>query len=227
MPIDADLSGAWAKTSAEGLDLMTVDLWRHNGLHIGVVDIDQVGDFEAAVGPMIEHGRSVIVGAGHPTAALIGPRYRRPTQFELIGGNGRAETVSLGRGRMQMLAQFSQSVDDRVQMTLVPHHHMRKRSLVPRSPLEAAVDGHLFEAHKMVVTLVPGRAVIIGLYHAPPGVAAPGEPPADVAIDDEKTATGAAPEPAVRPSLGRLLLTGRRNDTVQQRVYIITPASLD
>ncbi len=214
---------------------MTVDLWRHNGLHVGVVDIDQVGDFESGVGPMIEHGRSVIVGAGHPTAALIGPRYRRPTQFELIGGDGRAETVSLGRGRMQMLARFSLSIDDRVQMTLLPHHHIRKRSLAPRSPLEAAVDGHLFEAHKMIVTLVPGRAVIIGLYHAAARVDGSAEPPADVAIDDEKpdtearpdAAPKAPPEPPVRSSLGRLLLTGRRNDTVQQRLYIITPASLD
>ena len=210
----------------------SVALWRTNGLRIGAIEASRLQEFLDLVEPPVGIKETLIYGSRHYTPLAFSSPLRNTVDILFSSTQGKKQ-LRLNRGRAQFLIRLRQDEKNQATLEIVPHHHVNKFTITPRSPLEKTLDGRVFDQLKMIVPMQTNRLIVIALdLPARPKPSGPRQEP-DADNKDHKTAhvgpteplTGqlslASPQPASMPiDLGQLLLAVSRLHQPYQVIVI-------
>ncbi|MEM7680683.1 MAG: hypothetical protein AAF288_01885 [Planctomycetota bacterium] len=237
LPLGADTEAAWRQIDPSLLPGLTAGVWRVNGIRIGVLRPEDRVAFTNAM-PEVFSVSELRVATGSVPAPLIpSARLTSEVLIDLTVPPARVETQAVRGGNLQLLVRSARGPDDpaagRV-IEVIPHHHRRRETVVPRSPLESALDGTVFDALTLRAQLPPDTLLVIGLDRSALGLdveepevedtdaGGPGEIEAEVAVDGETVPAEPAEEPQPqfdRPAhLGEAILTDVR---LRQRTQVM------
>jgi hypothetical protein len=243
LPLTTNLDELWKLTSTDSLANETVELWRANGMRVGVMKVEQVKAMQAAMAEYTGVGDGFFPMSKYYSPLYTAPRLAGPTAIKLIEQPETPRRIVLTGGRVRFLVKLRRDEDDRVMLDLVPQHHRREKTLTPRSPLETILDGVVFESLKLTTELRTDRLVLIGLDLPPPPEDEPAPESVEPADTDENDSarsddSGTPPDadepdkdappaaPAQPPKidvpfhLGRILLTASRVRRPLQLVFV-------
>lgn len=189
LPLHAPLESAWACVGREGVAPEVAILWQANGIRVGTLDRSRVAEFNERLGPAIATRAIILYGDHHFTPQHVAPRLPPSTTLQLVASHGAAPRPrSLAGGRLQLIARVFPGPDHGARFEVCPHHHVRKPRLRPRSPLDTALDGTIFESLTLSCRLTVDRLLVLGLER-------PATAPEDVPdIDAGDGAANASPE---------------------------------
>ena len=163
-PLSASLESLWELVETDGLPNGLPALWQANGMRLGTIGASRLLELGRLFDRADRITTTMLVGARHFAPQPTSPPLRRPVQIDLIERFEGPERISIARGRMQWLIRAQGGDDGQVHLELVPHHHFKKFSLTPRSPLQTQQDGRTFEALGLTTVMRPGRLLVMGLY---------------------------------------------------------------
>ena len=247
LPLATRLEELWALTSTDPLADEKVALWRANGMRVGVMKAEQVKAMQEAMVGYTGVETGYFTMSKYHSPLYTAPPLGGPVAIELVDQSDVPRRVVLNGGRVRFLVKLRHDENDRAMLDIVPQHHLRKRRLTPRSPMETVLDGVVFESLKLTAELRADRLVLIGLELPPP----PGDGSQEESTEGEPTAkpvgsadtngndSGSSPGfstsddkgaqtamPARRPKidvpfhLGRVLLTASRARRPLQMVFV-------
>ncbi len=239
LPLDSSLEPAWDALKTRGLDETAVALWRENGFDIALAEEPQVRAFMGALPEVSQHRAQVQTLSNEWSRLITSPPLDRPLPIVWTSPGGEVTNQRLVRGRLQLLIRVETNEDDegetREILTVMPHHHLVRPSVRPRTPQELAIEGRRFEELALRIPSPPGpRWLIVGLHpnaHPPPPPPevppeAPPEVPLEENADDDE---GEAESPTGEPEavwdrkLAWPLLTGTQ---FQKRRMIVAVISI-
>ena len=193
LPMAASLDKAWQMMATEGVAPALIEMWRANGVRLGTIEAVKGAAFMKALGPVSGVETRLIHGSPHYAPQSFSPPLRQRVGITLTETNGQVTPITLRPGRLQLLVKLDRRPDEGLNLSVVPHHHVPTRTLLPRSPLETALDGRIFEDLAATVDLHPDRLLLIGLYLPTPG---PAIPVKSAAPEGESGSSEAAPNAA-------------------------------
>lgn len=256
MPLNFSLDASWAAVDEKAVPMLMHGMWQTNGLRIGILHAEQAQAFAQALPPILGESRAKLYTAHYPTAVRSTPRLIDPVTVDLTAPP-RSPTIYRARdGRLQLLARIGRDGTGQAWLELTPHHYKPKADLIPRSPLEKALDGRRFDTLSAMLPLSPDTAVVVGLHRPwpeaeeamdPGDEAAPGsENATENTASQEQPTTPAEPAdqpsdinnqkppspPAIANHLGRSLMAGERAGKPTQMLLVISiieepPANAD
>jgi hypothetical protein len=209
-PPDADLERAWAIARDVGAAPPSAALWPDNGMRVAVVGMDQLKRVFDTLPPPQVRDDSRIVAQDQVVPLPVGWVVTRPLTLRLILAPGVATPAHCDRGRFQFLAHFG-AAGPGAAIALTPHLYLPHASLLPRSPIDAQLDGDRFDALTLRAYLMPQQALMIGVATE---AASPATQPA--VAPSAATQPAAPPRVLVPDHLGTALLTGSRQDRPRQ-----------
>lgn len=257
-PILADLEPAWAEVNTAAFPGLTHGAWRANGLRLGLLDADRGEVFTDALPAMTRplSQRSMLL-TGSPQPALRSPRLNAQAVVDLTRPPMQRRVRKVSGGRLQLLIHTEPSgladaaeLEPSVALVLSPHHHVPQATLLPRGPLEKALDGKVFEDLALRVQVPRNKMLVLALEadrqadrwrptRPIPEASEPTEMDAeDPSVPRESSLDSPEPEPATQPSaenserdpeplvivphrMGRWLLAGQvANRPVQRMVFL-------
>jgi hypothetical protein len=191
MPLDEDLSAAWALTALGGLDGREVERWRLNGLRVGTMDRFDLPQLDERLPPMASFRRSLRALTDQPRALRFSPRITQPltTAVQLPGREPQA--VTLRAGTLQLNATLQRQADGSVRFVLTPHHHFPRATLEVRTDEQKSLDGQSFFDLTLHANVSADRVLVLGLYRPPPIVIdSPRDKPVTPAMPEENAPPG-------------------------------------
>lgn len=216
LPLDAPIDLAWAHVEDQPVDPETAELWRTNGLRVGVLTPTAAAAFREALPPDARSsGERVTTFAPTPVVTFAGTDGPREVVLALAPGEER--TGRLRPGRFQFLLRVERLGSGAAAAELTPHHAYPQVDLVTREAWEEALEGRIFDSLALRVELARGAALVVALDQGEPAVA---EGPAE-ADELEGSAEPGVFTPPREPRLGDLLLTGSRGRQAVQRVVVV------
>jgi hypothetical protein len=164
MPLDVSLDASWAAVDEQAVPMLMHGMWQTNGLRIGILHAEQAQAFAEALPPILGESRAKLFTAHYPTAIRSTPRLIDPVTVDLTAPP-RSPTLYRARdGRLQLLARIGRDESGQAWLELTPHHYKPKADLIPRSPLEKALDGKVFDTLSAMLPLSPDTAIVVGLH---------------------------------------------------------------
>lgn len=251
LPLDVPTNALWGKVDENAVSDLIRAVWQRNGLRLGVMDPYQLSDLDAVLPKVVGQSGARYFNATTPVPVWSSPTLRSPVTLSLAVPPMAPESVTLRDGKLNLLVSQSEFRGG-VALSLVPHHHDPRPSLIPRDPMERKLEGTVFEKLGARVLLQPGQYAVVGLYWpwvdeiatAPPNLLdEPADtedasdtddaPPADnkeTAVETGTANTGkplASTVPSYRMpdlarSLGTVLMTGQRRSQPVQVVLMIS-----
>ncbi len=237
-PFAADLRPARKLLARPPVDLDVLDLWRVNGLFIGMLDKAALSKLMAAL-PPVDGGevRRIVGPEGTHALAVSPPLKNRVARITLTRSDGLEHPTTLTGGNMQFLVRLRGLGGGRSLLMLTPHHHYSEPSVIPRLPQAKALDGEIYSDLMLAVTLEPRQVFVIGIDkhpepHVPappatsqPATSQPAKPPAKAPAETlvpgpNGQAVAIKPE-HIRLDLGTLLLGRSRQSEPLQSLLLI------
>ena len=169
LPLDQSVDEAWALVNEGAFPELTRGVWNANGLRVGLLARSDVNEFVRKLPPAQGLNRSQLLGSEHPTPILRTPRLTGQARIDLTVPPMSVREVEVSGGRLQLLARLVH--DDRriLVLDLLPHHHVPRLTLEPRSPLEKQLDGRIFNELGLRVEIPSTHMLVVGLYRPWPG----------------------------------------------------------
>ncbi|MAE65248.1 MAG: hypothetical protein CMJ18_13335 [Phycisphaeraceae bacterium] len=222
---------AWKLVEPIGLSPSVLARWAANDMRAGTLEPENLEAFHAALMPVLGSKRSVFLGSDHfMPQHTTGPLTGR-VPLALTGVKGETSKIELDGGRLRLLIRVRRTDDGNVEVDVAPHHHRRKRTPEPRSPLETVFDGTVFDDLRLRHT--GDRLLVLGLPPRPPETKKPPAEP-DPATEakpeaepDEQVVEPPVSEPLFEPQvivptrLGPLLFTTHHRDGPVQVMVIL------
>jgi hypothetical protein len=187
MPLDVSLDAAWAAVDEQAAPVLMHGMWQANGLRIGVLHAADAQAFAEALPVIHGESRAKLFTSYYPTAIRSTPRLIEPVAIDLTEPPRSPTTYRARDGRLQLLARIGRDESGQVWLELTPHHYKPKTDLVPRSPLEKALDGRVFNNLSAMLPVTPDTAIVVGLYR-------PWPEPDETEAEDEDAAEQAQEE---------------------------------
>lgn len=243
MPLNVSLEASWAAVDEQVVPTLMHGMWQANGLRIGILHADQAQAFAQALPPILGESRAKLYTAHYPTAIRSTPRVINPVVIDLTAPPRSPTTYRAHDGRLQLLARIGRDESGQAWVELTPHHYKPKADLIPRSPLEKALDGRVFDTLSAMLPLSSDTAIVVGLYRpwteseqateelleqtdttsppeTPPGAESEAEPP--TAPESNPPADVTEQAPPLPNHLGRSLMAGERAGKPTQMLLVIS-----
>ena len=166
-PLSASLDPLWELIETDALPDALAALWQANGMRLGTIDASRLPELGHVFDRADRITTTMLVGTRHFAPQPTSPPLRRPVQIDLVERFEDPKRISVARGRMQWLIRAQGGDDGQVHLELVPHHHVKKFSLMPRSPLQTQQDGRTFDDLRLTTVMRPDRLLVMGLYLPP------------------------------------------------------------
>lgn len=209
---------AWALVDETAIPALTRGVWNANGLRIGLLPRAKVDAFVRRLPPAQGISRAQLLGSELPSPILQTPRLTGYATIDLTIPPMAVNEIEITGGRLQLLGRLTRDRHGTLVLDLLPHHHVPKVTLQPRSPLEKQLDGHIFDQLTLRVEIPPTQMLVVGLYRpwptstdAPPSPETPvqGEPLAPQAAEGPMPASPAPSDEAPAESGLRADESGR------------------
>ncbi len=203
-----------------------VENYRRNGFIVAAVARAELPGLGAELPAALSVDAVMIQAAANYTPITLVGRITGALAVEYFDG-ARPNRLRMSNGILRLLVQLQPPAMGEVDpaLVLLPQQHVRRPTLLPRSPGEKMMDGRLFKALRVDVLLPPDRAWII---RPDLPLAEPKRKTSEDAPDDAEEQ--ASPEgrdvewvePADAPlPLGRAMLAGMRRGRPVQVVLIV------
>lgn len=140
------------------------DLWRANGIVVGLMGPKALAEFQKTEMPILGQGRQLISCSQRWNVLTIypAPPNDSPITMTLYRPDGRSRPVAIGSGRRQFLLSLSsRGPGGSTLLTIVPHHHQPKFSLMPRLSMEKELDGRRFDEMSLTVDLPADQCLLL------------------------------------------------------------------
>lgn len=161
VPLATDLREAWTLTEPTGLNDDTIARWRVNGMRVGTIDQAALAKFMDALPRDRRYRRMNLSFTGKLRPLEVTPHLPRGVEVALNDpAIEELRTVELPPGRTQFLLHAEKKLDH-TRFELTPHHHWVSPSLLPKSPQEKLLDGHIFEDLRLWAAVPRDRFLII------------------------------------------------------------------
>ncbi len=223
-----------------GLPPAMVDLWRKNGLCVGIMDAARGQELIAAFPDALDTRAQLRIRAPFACPLWMTEPLHAPRSVSLTLGPKPKDHVikEFAAGRFQILIRLVDAENNGVTVELRPHVFLPQQTLEVRTPMEKSLDGTIYDELTLSIDLAPNQLLVIAPEpSAPPHVAASqpstqqrsgpkAGPPVKV---KSPAATQPATQPATRiapieaPSakLGDMILTGWRQNLPIQAIWVI------
>lgn len=208
LPLDVPTDAAWSFVDEGAFPALTRGAWNANGLRIGLLQSRNVDKFVKALPPAIGLSRQQLFGGEHPTPVIRTPRLRGDATIDLTVPPMAVHEIAVTGGRLQLLARLVYDDRSTLVLDLVPHHHVPKLTLEPRSALEKELDGRIFEELALRTEIPQNAMLVVGLYRPWPQPD-PNQPQEQVvpeggqlAVDGNRLQLGGAPAVEGSPDTG-------------------------
>lgn len=247
MPLDVSLDDCWALVDEQTVPVLMHGMWEVNGLRVGILHAEQASDFADVLPDILGESQAKLFSSHYPTAVRSTPRVIEPVTIDITAPPRRPTLYRAQDGRLQLLARIGRSDTGQAFLELTPHHYKQKADLIPRSPLEKQLDGHVFTTLSLMLPIKPDTAIVVGLYRPWPEIEDAPEAGDETAESTEtletnsnETPTDPTPEetdtgqptepidpptpqpPAIPDHLGRSLMTGTRAGHPNQILMVIS-----
>ncbi len=237
LPLEAPTERAWDQTTPVGLNPSAVQAWNANGMRLGVLKADGWAAFSQALQDATGRRQTRIKVSQQRVRLLASPVYAGVAEFEVVGADGAAQTHRFAKGRCQLLGRVVEQPDGGATLELVPHYFQSRVSLEVRPPQERAMDGVLFDAMSVGVTLPTQGVLVMGLdprtawaevwqpaeqINTPAEDSPPATTPETPPNEEEQPQKSPEPRRVLRDNLGARLLTVSRLGKPTQTVVAIT-----
>src|SRR5690606_13280277 len=137
-------------------------------------------------------------GSEHPTPIRRTPRLVGSVTVDLTIPPSAVREEEVTGGRLQLLARLTLDPAGRMVIDLIPHHHVPKLTLQPRTALEKELDGRMFNELALRAYIPQGAVLVVGLYRPWPKPEETAEPELPIApVPPAEPAKPGAPEPGV------------------------------
>ncbi len=196
LPLEVSLEPCWATVNESAVPMLKRGMWQINGLRIGVLDAENATLFAQGLPSIHGESRAKLLGSPHPSSVRSTPRLIQPVVVDLTDPPKSPKVLRLKGGKLQLLAKITRDETGQAYLELTPHHYKPKADLVPRSPLEKQLDGHVFTELTTKLALTRNTAVVVGLYR-------PWLEPVDLRVPQGPSETGATEGSAKTPEDGR------------------------
>ena len=232
---DAKMKPVWALVDDTALPAEIVDLWRANGLRVGLLDAPNTPAFRAALPQAHRQQVQMLIETPHPLALSVTPPLGKRFHLTVTLATEQHQQITLRRGRCQFLLRFVRIANGACAIDLIPHHYVHRPTVRPRTPHERALDGRVFSELTLRVFLPDKKRLVIGIDRSGPNV--PREPLSEdirVPLNEEQSpstqasqADGREEQPPSSPplllpnELGSLLLGASRAGKPVQILLII------
>lgn len=204
---DAEMTPVWALVDDTALPTETVDLWRANGLRVGLLDAPNTPSFRAALPRAHRQQVQMLIETPHPLSLSVTPPLSNRFHLTVTLAPEQHQQITLRRGRCQFLLRFARIANGACAIDLIPHHYVHRPTVRPRTPHERALDGRVFSELTLRVFLPDKKRLVIGIDRSGPSV--PREPLSEdirVPLDEEQSLLSQAGREEQPPSSPPLLL---------------------
>ncbi len=169
LPLTEPIDSAWSLVEDERLSPVLVNAWRVNGLRAGYLHQSKLDEFVGLLPRTVSQHRGVIVASADLFALRTSPRLRYPARVDLAVPPQAAQVVTVRGGECQLLSRVDQDASGRTVFELIPHHHVVRATVLPRTPQAKALEGRIFDELALRVPVEPDELLIIAMYRpAPP-----------------------------------------------------------
>ena len=153
----------WETVDTDFLPVLTRGVLAANGIRLGVLRAGDVANFRGLLPTRVRaREEKGVIGTGE--RPLFGTAEMEPGAFvDLTVPPYTRRTDRLRGGRMQLLLQATPAAGG-TSLTLTPHHHRLRPSVVPRTAAEKALDGRIFRELSLRIELDPSELLVIGLH---------------------------------------------------------------
>lgn len=163
LPAEISLDNAWALTKLPDVDALTLELWRDNGLQVRILDAAQTEQFSKALPSPLNTEQSLVIASRHDLMAISSNRLREAVHLPVHDGDGKVTKVELPPGLARFLLRIVSEENASISVELTPQHYWPQTTLLPREPQESELDGLVFEALRLRVSLHPNQYLIVGV----------------------------------------------------------------
>lgn len=234
LPLKDDLEPAWTVLASQtnAIPSHLINLWRDNGLVLGVLNRATYTPFAEALPPPVSVRAvrsNTAIGA---VTVKASPMLADSREFELDVEATRSN-VRLQRGQCQFILRVEPAEGGRFAVSVVPHLHYNRHRIAPLSQLDRMFEGTTFEELQATAVIEPAEQFLVIGYSrpaapaAPQAPAAPPDPPAVVEgeesppIVEPLVARFKEAEPPAPTRLGRIWMTSRGTNTDLQLLFVI------
>ncbi len=226
----------WKDTALHVLSEAELEHWRANQLTAAVMNRVDIPAFLQKLSA--NYGiRQQMITLAYELSPLEPANPRQAQQLAVVDIQGMRETT--GKGQLQFLLAADAQSGDWVKLTMLPHLHQPRVSLLPRTHVEAALDGRMYSELMLRALLTPGKVLLVApslpaqvFDDTPPEEIVPAPQPVDAVVagaaatsqpveqvlEIPPPTTGPTPVPA---GLGRALLTGSLGQAPLQQLLLI------
>ncbi len=148
-PIDRDVRPALHRVDFEAFGEVQRELWRRNGMAVGVLAAGDLKEFVRSlgktVGYQVSQARFVINDDIDGALPLVRtPPFTQRVELPVHLPGGEQELLTFSSGRLQLTTQYDLAPGGGV-LRVFPHHFREKLSVRLREPHEIALDGRPFQ----------------------------------------------------------------------------------
>lgn len=161
--LDRPLNLAWSLIDESPLPPIKRAVWENNGLRLGTLDAADAGELGESLAPTRSTQASTLINITEPTSVRSSARLNRPVPIDLTVPPMNVRREWADSGRIRLLMREADVTPGGVEVELTPQLYRPKAQLLPRSPGQRELDGRLYDALAVTVTIRPRELLIIGL----------------------------------------------------------------
>lgn len=170
VPLDESTDEAWSIVNEQVVPPVTRGIWRGNGLRIGLLQRSQLDQYSEAMPTPVALSRTLMNRSAHRVSVLETPRLRGDLRFQMdLTRPPRPRVIEALQGgdqsTLRLLAQIQTQDDGTHTLVLTPQHYIPSPlNLIPRDPLQRAMDGRVYDELSLRVTLGKDQIAVVGLH---------------------------------------------------------------
>lgn len=170
VPLDESTDDAWSIINEQVVPPVTRGVWRGNGLRIGLLPREQLGQYSNAMPQPVAFSQAMINKSTYPVPIVETPRLRGSLRFQVdLTRPPRPRLVETVKGgeqsTLRLLAKIETDEDGRHTLVLTPQHYIPSPlTLIPRDPFEKEMDGRVYDELTLRVTPGKDQIAVVGLH---------------------------------------------------------------
>lgn len=220
LPADQTINELWRTASTDSLSGAELRVWHDNQLRAAVVSREQLREMLASLPGHFGVQRQLLT-LTRDMVALDPASTAMAHRKVMLSLQGRQ--VSFAGGRMQLLLGADPQSQGALKLTIVPHQYRPRVTLLPRSHLQAALDGRMFPELMLRALVRPGQVLLLA-----PDVPLPQvddtRPPPEAAGETGNPAAGQPPVSSTQPATDPSQVDGTQSDDDSHASRSRTPA---
>lgn len=171
LALEAPMDEPWSLLDTSGLSRSIVEVWRVNGMRVGVLTPTTIRPFLEALPEASGGNAQMIYTSDWATPLLRSPPLDWPVAVDLTVPPRPVREIVLspdGPRRIQMLVDAWRDAVGRTILTLTPHHFVPQQSLEVRSAEQKQLDGRILSELALSLALGRDQVLVVGLATPPP-----------------------------------------------------------